>query len=66
MASGASKGAKKIKPFDEQDTKLAMGTNWAPTIPITYHDIKYGTKAGKDYQKGGSPYYLKQTGKGKV
>ena len=23
--SGASKGAKKIKPFDEQDTKLAMG-----------------------------------------
>ena len=39
MASGASKGAKKIKPFDEQDTKLAMGTNWAPTIPITYHDI---------------------------
>ena len=25
VKSGASKGAKKIKPFDEQDTKLAMG-----------------------------------------
>tara|TARA_Y100001968_G_scaffold246184_1_gene230398 strand:+ start:10842 stop:11075 length:234 start_codon:yes stop_codon:yes gene_type:complete len=35
--SGASKGAKKIKPFDEQNTKLAMGKDIQkiPTVSIT-------------------------------
>ena len=39
MASGASKGAKKIKPFDEQDTKLASGKlgtlHWADKVGNT-------------------------------
>ena len=39
MASGASKGAKKIKPFDEQDTKLASGRlgtlHWADKVGNT-------------------------------
>ena len=39
MASGASKGAKKIKPFDEQDTKLASGRlgtlHWAEKVGNT-------------------------------
>ncbi len=61
MASGASRGAKKIKPFDEQNTKLAQGSK-VPSIPITEHDVNYGTKAGKEWQKGDSPYYLKPTG----
>ena len=37
--SGASKGAKNIKPFDEQDTKLAAGTlgtlHWADKVGNT-------------------------------
>ena len=37
--SGASKGAKTIKPFDEQDTKLAKGTlgtlHWADKVGNT-------------------------------
>ena len=33
-----------------------------PSIPITEHDVNYGTKAGKEWQKGDSPYYLKPTG----
>ena len=38
--SGASKGAKKIKPFDEQDTKLAAGgklgtLHWADKVGNT-------------------------------
>ena len=31
MASGASKGAKKIRPFDEQPTQLAMGKGKTPS-----------------------------------
>ena len=30
--SGASKGAKKIKPFDDMDTKLAMGVTRIPSV----------------------------------
>ena len=37
--SGASKGAKNIKPFDEKDTKLAAGTlgtlHWADKVGNT-------------------------------
>ena len=33
-----------------------------PSIPITEHDINYGTKAGQEWQKGNSNYYLKPTG----
>ena len=55
------KKTKNIKPFDEQNTKLAQGFR-VPTIPITEHDVNYGTKAGKEWKKGDSPYYLKRTG----
>ena len=41
--SGASKGAKKIKPFDEQDTKLAAGR----IIKIPRVSIKEQIKSGK-------------------
>ena len=42
--SGASKGAKKIKPFDEQNTKLAMGK----IIKIPRVSIKEQIQSGKD------------------
>ena len=41
--SGASKGAKKIRPFDEQDTKLAAGR----IIKIPRVSIKERIKSGK-------------------
>ena len=41
--SGASKGAKKIRPFDEQDTKLAAGR----IIKIPRVSIKEQIKSGK-------------------
>ena len=42
--SGASKGAKKIKPFDEQNTKLAMGKIIKiPTVSIR-EQIESGEK----------------------
>ena len=57
--SGASRGAKKTNRTGD----LAQGANFRiPTIPITEHDVNYGTKAGKEWQKGDSPYYLKRTG----
>ena len=34
------KKTKNIKPFDEQNTKLAQGFR-VPTIPITEHDVNY-------------------------
>ena len=55
MASGASKGAKKIKPFDDQDTKLASGARFG----ITGHDVKYGTEAGKRWLENNPNYYMK-------
>ena len=42
--SGASRGAKKIKPFDEQNTKLAMGK----IIKIPRVSIKEQIQSGKD------------------
>ena len=45
--SGASKGAKKIKPFDEQNTKLAMGKP-ANMPEYVYESIKR-QYSGKDY-----------------
>ena len=52
--SGASRGAKKTNRTGD----LAQGANFRiPTIPITEHDVNYGTKAGKEWQKGDSPYY---------
>ena len=41
--SGASKGAKKIRPFDEQDTKLAAGR----IIKIPRVSIKEQIESGK-------------------
>tara|TARA_R100001443_G_scaffold3976_1_gene11987 strand:+ start:559 stop:768 length:210 start_codon:yes stop_codon:yes gene_type:complete len=32
VKSGASKGAKKIKPFDDMDTRLAMGVIKVPSV----------------------------------
>ena len=48
MASGASNGAKDIKPFDEQDTKLAQGQKMPSYI---YESIQrqYGNKKYGDY-----------------
>ena len=51
--------AKKTK---KKNRSKLLAQNFKPTIPITEHDIKYGTPAGKAWQKGGSPYYLKPTG----
>ncbi len=52
--------AKKTKKKNR--SKLLAQNFKIPTIPITKHDIKYGTPAGKAYMKGDSPYYLKETG----
>ena len=48
MASGASKGAKKIRPFDEQSTQLAMGKT-ASQVHKTQqlNKVKKLTKEGK-------------------
>tara|TARA_A100000171_G_scaffold44735_1_gene47810 strand:- start:42 stop:233 length:192 start_codon:yes stop_codon:yes gene_type:complete len=48
MASGASKGAKKIKPFDEMDTRLAMGKTAKQQNATNMRNlIKDLTKKGK-------------------
>tara|TARA_R100000152_G_C6734849_1_gene159143 strand:+ start:555 stop:746 length:192 start_codon:yes stop_codon:yes gene_type:complete len=46
--SGASKGAKKIKPFDEQNTNLAMGKSVGQKAKSDVLDsIKRLTREGK-------------------
>ena len=48
MASGASKGAKKIRPFDEISTSLAMGKSAKQQNATNMRDlIKDLTKKGK-------------------
>ena len=56
--SAASKGAKKIKPFDEQDTKLAAGKlgtlHWADKVgntPAWQNRDKKNPKTGKPIYK---------------
>jgi len=46
--SGASKGAKNIKPFDEQDTKLAMGGKVIKIPPVS---ILEQLKSGKELDR---------------
>jgi hypothetical protein len=45
--SGASKGAKNIKPFDEQDTKLAQGK--MPDYIFESIQRQYGNKKYGEY-----------------
>jgi len=46
--SGASKGAKKIRPFDEQDTRLAMGKDVQKIPRVSIREqIESGEKLDK-------------------
>ena len=60
--SGASKGAKNIKPFDEQDTKLAMGKTASQKAKSdVVESIKRLTKEGK--HNDAQALYKEQFGK---
>ena len=61
--SGASRGAKKIKPFDQQDTKLAQGmpAHVFESIQRQYGNKKYGEYTIED-KKNVTSWYKNKKG----